>query len=147
MHDKTKALLIAALLLPAMAVAGNENDASQNKQLQIEQIQEETALYEAMLAREKIRHELRTLEQGSVTGHQPENAAGTSSGSQAFSSPRLKEIFGIQPQLSARVILPGGTETDVRAGQALPGTLFMVEQITPDSVILEYNGNRQTLRP
>ena len=74
MHDKTKALLIAALLLPAMAVAGNENDASQNKQLQIEQIQEETALYEAMLAREKIRHELRTLEQGispvsgSVTG-------------------------------------------------------------------------------
>lgn len=64
MHDKTKALLIAALLLPAMAVAGNENDASQNKQLQIEQIQEETALYEAMLAREKIRHELRTLEQG-----------------------------------------------------------------------------------
>ncbi|EEU9457479.1 type IV pilus biogenesis protein PilP, partial [Escherichia coli] len=34
-----------------------------------------------------------------------------------------------------------------RAGQALPGTLFMVEQITPDSVILEYNGNRQTLRP
>ncbi|HBB8306140.1 TPA: type IV pilus biogenesis protein PilP, partial [Escherichia coli] len=56
-------------------------------------------------------------------------------------------IFGIQPQLSARVILPGGTETDVRAGQALPGTLFMVEQITPDSVILEYNGNRQTLRP
>lgn len=54
MHDKTKALLIAALLLPAMAVAGNENDASQNKQLQIEQIQEETALYEAMLAREKF---------------------------------------------------------------------------------------------
>ena len=111
MHDKTKALLIAALLLPAMAVAGNENDASQNKQLQIEQIQEETALYEAMLAREKIRHELRTLEQGispvsgSVTGHQPENAAGTPSGSQALSSPRLKEIFGIQPQLSARVIL------------------------------------------
>ncbi len=36
-----------------MAVVGNENDASQNKQLQIEQIQEETALYEAMLAREK----------------------------------------------------------------------------------------------
>ena len=34
MYDKTKALLIAALLLSAMAVAGNENDAPQNKQLQ-----------------------------------------------------------------------------------------------------------------
>lgn len=65
MHAKTKALLVSALLLPATAMATTGNAEEQSpRQLQIEQIQDETALYEAMLAREKIRHELRMLEQG-----------------------------------------------------------------------------------
>lgn len=65
MHAKTKALLVSALLLPATAMATTGNAEEQSpRQLQIERIQDETALYEAMLAREKIRHELRMLEQG-----------------------------------------------------------------------------------
>lgn len=65
MPDKAKTLLFSVLLLPATAMATTGNAEQQNtQQIRIEQIQEETALYEAMLAREKIRHELRTLEQG-----------------------------------------------------------------------------------
>lgn len=65
MHAKTKALLVSVLLLPTTVMATDGNAPPQNRQqLQIEQIQDETALYEAMLAREKIRHELRTLELG-----------------------------------------------------------------------------------
>lgn len=53
MHAKTKALLVSALLLPttAMATTGNAEEQSP-RQLQIERIQDETALYEAMLTRE-----------------------------------------------------------------------------------------------
>lgn len=69
MPDKAKTLLFSVLLLPATAMATTGNAEQQNtQQIRIEQIQEETALYEAMLAREKIRHELRTLEQGARRG-------------------------------------------------------------------------------
>lgn len=65
MSSKTKALLLSVLILPTTVAASTISNMQQNnRQLQVEQIQEETALYEAMLAREKVRHELRTLEQG-----------------------------------------------------------------------------------
>lgn len=64
MSSKTKALLLSVLILPTTVAASTISNMQQNnRQLQVEQIQEETALYEAMLAREKVRHELRTLEQ------------------------------------------------------------------------------------
>lgn len=54
MLAKTKALLVSVLLLPTTVMATDGNAPPQNRQqLQIEQIQDETALYEAMLAREK----------------------------------------------------------------------------------------------
>lgn len=61
MSSKTKALLLSVLILPTTVAASTISNMQQNnRQLQVEQIQEETALYEAMLAREKVRHELRT---------------------------------------------------------------------------------------
>lgn len=150
MHAKTKALLVSALLLPATAMATTGNAEEQSpRQLQIERIQDETALYEAMLAREKIRHELRTLELGvpAEARGQPESTSAVTTNTQALPSPRLTEIFGVQPHLSARIELPGGNITDVKAGQNLPGTPYLVEKITPDSVVLEQSGIRKTLRP
>ena len=131
-------------------MATDGNAPPQNRQqLQIEQIQDETALYEAMLAREKIRHELRTLELGvpAEARGQPESTSAVTTNTQALPSPRLTEIFGVQPPLSARIELPGGNITDVKAGQNLPGTPYLVEKITPDSVVLEQSGIRKTLRP
>lgn len=58
MSSKTKALLLSVLILPTTVAASTISNMQQNnRQLQVEQIQEETALYEAMLAREKVRHE------------------------------------------------------------------------------------------
>ena len=150
MHAKTKALLVSVLLLPTTVMATDGNAPPQNRQqLQIEQIQDETALYEAMLAREKIRHELRTLELGvpAEARGQPESTSAVTTNTQALPSPRLTEIIGVQPHLSARIELPGGNITDVKAGQNLPGTPYLVEKITPDSVVLEQSGIRKTLRP
>ncbi len=112
MHAKTKALLVSVLLLPTTVMATDGNAPPQNRQqLQIEQIQDETALYEAMLAREKIRHELRTLELGvpAEARGQPESTSAVTTNTQALPSPRLTEIFGVQPHLSARIELPGET--------------------------------------
>ena len=150
MHAKTKALLVSVLLLPTTVMATDGNAPPQNRQqLQIEQIQDETALYEAMLAREKIRHELRTLELGvpAEARGQPESTSAVTTNTQALPSPRLTEIFGVQPQLSARIELSGGHITDVKTGQNIPGTPYLVEKITPDSVVLEQSGIRKTLRP
>ncbi|EPX9950308.1 TPA: type IV pilus biogenesis protein PilP [Escherichia coli O103:H2] len=150
MPDKAKTLLFSVLLLPATAMATNGNAEQQNtQQIRIEQIQEETALYEAMLAREKIRHELRTLEQGgpAEAGRQQESISAVTTNTQASLSPRLTAIFGVQPQLTARIELPGGSISDVKAGQNIPGTTYHVEKITPDSVVLEQSGTRKTLRP
>ncbi|EPL2578440.1 type IV pilus biogenesis protein PilP [Escherichia coli] len=150
MLAKTKALLVSVLLLPTTVMATDGNAPPQNRQqLQIEQIQDETALYEAMLAREKIRHELRTLELGvpAEARGQPESTSAVTTNTQALPSPRLTEIFGVQPHLSAQIELPGGNITDVKAGQNLPGTPYLVEKITPDSVVLEQSGIRKTLRP
>nr|WP_283939323.1 type IV pilus biogenesis protein PilP [Escherichia coli] len=61
--------------------------------------------------------------------------------------PRLTAIFGVHPQLTARIELPGGSISDVKAGQNIPGTTYHVEKITPDSVVLEQSGTRKTLRP
>nr|WP_249926201.1 type IV pilus biogenesis protein PilP [Escherichia coli] len=110
MPDKAKTLLFSVLLLPATAMATTGNAEQQNtQQIRIEQIQEETALYEAMLAREKIRHELRTLEQGgpAEAGRQQESISAVTTNTQASLSPRLTAIFGVQPQLTARIELPG----------------------------------------
>lgn len=150
MHAKTKALLVSALLLPATAMATTGNAEEQSpRQLQIERIQDETALYEAMLAREKIRHELRMLEQGIPA--EPRSSAGKHVRHPDCpvdgDIPRLTEIFGVQPQLSARIELSGGHITDVKTGQNIPGTPYLVEKITPDSVVLEQSGIRKTLRP
>ncbi|HAX2347861.1 TPA: type IV pilus biogenesis protein PilP, partial [Escherichia coli] len=119
------------------------------RQLQIERIQDETALYEAMLTREKIRHELRMLEQGipAEPGRPQESTSAIPTAPSTAASPRLTEIFGVQPQLSARIELPGGHITDVKAGQNIPGTPYLVEKITPESVVLEQSGIRKTLRP
>ncbi|EMA2754522.1 type IV pilus biogenesis protein PilP, partial [Escherichia coli] len=112
-------------------------------------IQDETALYEAMLTREKIRHELRMLEQGipAEPGRPQESTSAIPTAPSTAASPRLTEIFGVQPQLSARIELPGGHITDVKAGQNIPGTPYLVEKITPESVVLEQSGIRKTLRP
>ncbi|EGO4138687.1 type IV pilus biogenesis protein PilP [Escherichia coli] len=150
MHAKTKALLVSALLLPATAIATTGNAEEQSpRQLQIERIQDETALYEAMLTREKIRHELRMLEQGipAEPGRPQESTSAIPTAPSTAASPRLTEIFGVQPQLSARIELPGGHITDVKAGQNIPGTPYLVEKITPESVVLEQSGIRKTLRP
>lgn len=90
MPDKAKTLLFSVLLLPATAMATTGNAEQQNtQQIRIEQIQEETALYEAMLAREKIRHELRTLEQGvpAEAGRQQESISAVTTNVQALPSP------------------------------------------------------------
>ncbi|EEY6723430.1 type IV pilus biogenesis protein PilP [Escherichia coli] len=150
MPDKAKTLLFSVLLLPATAMATTGNAEQQNtQQIRIEQIQEETALYEAMLAREKIRHELRTLEQGvpAEAGRPQESTSAIPTAPSTAASPRLTEIFGVQPQLSARIELSGGHITDVKTGQNIPGTTYHVEKITPDSVVLEQSGTRKTLRP
>ncbi|EOL1347841.1 type IV pilus biogenesis protein PilP [Escherichia coli] len=150
MPDKAKTLLFSVLLLPATAMATTGNAEQQNtQQIRIEQIQEETALYEAMLAREKIRHELRMLEQGipAEPGRPQESTSAIPTAPSTAASPRLTEIFGVQPQLSARIELSGGHITDVKTGQNIPGTPYLVEKITPDSVVLEQSGIRKTLRP
>ena len=150
MHAKTKALLVSALLLPATAMATTGNAEEQSpRQLQIERIQDETALYEAMLAREKIRHELRMLEQGipAEPGRPQESTSAIPTAPSTATSPRLTEIFGVQPQLRARIELSGGHITDVKTGQNIPGTPYLVEKITPDSVVLEQSRIRKTLRP
>lgn len=149
MPDKAKTLLFSVLLLPATAMATTGNAEQQNtQQIRIEQIQEETALYEAMLAREKIRHELRTLEQG---GPQRPDVS-----RKAFPQSQQIHRHHYPPpdsniRCSASADCPdrtsGGSISDVKAGQNIPGTTYHVEKITPDSVVLEQSGTRKTLRP
>ena len=147
MSSKTKALLLSVLILPTTVAASTIS----NMQQQVEQIQEETALYEAMLAREKVRHELRTLEQGEpaepVHSQESSSAVTTDTPAPITGIPRLTEISGVHPQITARIQLPGGQTADVKEGQHIPGTTFRVEKITTDSVVLEQNGIRTTLQP
>ncbi|MDX1861238.1 type IV pilus biogenesis protein PilP [Escherichia coli] len=148
MPDKAKTLLFSVLLLPATAMATTGNAEQQNtQQIRIEQIQEETALYEAMLAREKIRHELRTLEQGARRGR---TSAGKHFRSHnkytGITIPRLTAIFGVQPQLTARIELPG-KHLRCEGGPEHPRNHLSRGKITPDSVVLEQSGTRKTLRP
>lgn len=111
MHAKTKALLVSVLLLPTTVMATDGNAPPQNRQqLQIEQIQDETALYEAMLAREKSVMSCVHWSWGSRRG---QRSAGKHFRSHnkytGITIPRLTEIFGVQPHLSARIELPGET--------------------------------------
>ena len=152
MSSKTKALLLSVLILPTTVAASTISNMQQNnRQLQVEQIQEETALYEAMRAREKVRHELRTLEQGEpaepVHSEESSSAVTTDTPAPITGIPRLTEISGVHPQITARIQLPGGQTADVKEGQHIPGTTFRVEKITTDSVVLEQNGIRTTLQP
>ncbi|EOJ4917735.1 type IV pilus biogenesis protein PilP, partial [Escherichia coli] len=80
-------------------------------------------------------------------GRQQESISAVTTNTQASLSPRLTAIFGVHPQLTARIELPGGSISDVKAGQNIPGTTYHVEKITPDSVVLEQSGTRKTLRP
>ncbi|HCX7263628.1 TPA: type IV pilus biogenesis protein PilP, partial [Escherichia coli] len=121
MSSKTKALLLSVLILPTTVAASTISNMQQNnRQLQVEQIQEETALYEAMLAREKVRHELRTLEQGEpaepVHSQESSSAVTTDTPAPITGIPRLTEISGVQPQITARIQLPGGQTADVKEG-------------------------------
>ncbi|ELO1954018.1 TPA: type IV pilus biogenesis protein PilP, partial [Escherichia coli] len=108
MSSKTKALLLSVLILPTTVAASTISNMQQNnRQLQVEQIQEETALYEAMLAREKVRHELRTLEQGEpaepVHSQESSSAVTTDTPAPITGIPRLTEISGVHPQITARI--------------------------------------------
>ena len=54
MSSKTKALLLSVLILPTTVAASTISNMQQNnRQLQVEQIQEETALYEANAGKKK----------------------------------------------------------------------------------------------
>ncbi|EFN6524198.1 type IV pilus biogenesis protein PilP [Escherichia coli] len=155
MHVKTKALLLSVILFPVPLLATTENSnihtvvPTPTNVIQIELIQAETVLYEAQLAREKARNELRTLgdEIPATQGYQQNDESGSIKNAPVYSQLKLKEIFGIQPQLYARIKLPGGVPADVKAGQNLPGTGYKVEQITQDTVVLERDGVKLTLRP
>ena len=96
-----------------------------------------------------IKIALRMLEQGipAEPGRPQESTSAIPTAPSTATSPRLTEIFGVQPQLSARIELSGGHITDVKTGQNIPGTPYLVEKITPDSVVLEQSGIRKTLRP
>ena len=153
MSSKTKALLLSVLILPTTVAASTISNMQQNnRQLQVEQIQEETALYEAMLAREKVRHELRTLEQGEpaepVHSQESSSAVTTDTPAPITGIPRLTEISGVQPPDNRQGYNCRADKlADVKEGQHIPGTTFRVEKITTDSVVLEQNGIRTTLQP
>lgn len=105
MSSKTKALLLSVLILPTTVAASTISNMQQNNRQPVEQIQEETALYEAMLAREKVRHELRTPEQGEpaepVHSQESSSAVTTDTPAPITGIPRLTEISGVQPQITA----------------------------------------------
>nr|AAL05520.1 PilP [Escherichia coli] len=149
MPDKAKTLLFSVLLLPATAMATTGNAEQQNtQQIRIEQIQEETALYEAMWQERRSAMNCEHWSRGPAeAGGQQESISAVTTNTQASLSPRLTAIFGVHPQLTARIELPGGSISDVKAGQNIPGTTYHVEKITPDSVVLEQSGTRKTLRP
>lgn len=145
MLAKTKALLVSVLLLPTTVMATDGNAPPQNRQqLQIEQIQDETALYEAMLAREKS--VMSCVHWSWGFPQRPEVSRKALPQSQQihrhYHPPPDRNIWcTASPERPNRT--SGGNITDVKAGQNLPGTPYLVEKITPDSVVLEQSGIRK----
>ncbi|EEJ4252259.1 type IV pilus biogenesis protein PilP [Salmonella enterica subsp. enterica serovar 4,[5],12:b:-] len=134
--------------------SGEEIKYSSPTVLQVEQIQAETVIYEAKLARQKAVSELRNLDLNGVTGstaaiHSPPGPSlpdADVSLTQAISKAmRVTEIWGTPEQMSARITLPDGSVADVSAGQQLPGTPYSVESVTREGVWLRNGTEKRQL--
>ncbi|EKB8713367.1 type IV pilus biogenesis protein PilP, partial [Escherichia coli] len=123
--------------------------------LQVEQIQAETVIYEAKLARQKAVSELRNLDLNGVASATPaitpssgySSLADTDIPAQrvAAKSLRVIEIFGTPQQMSARISLLDGSVTDVKVGQSIPGTSYKVASITGNGVWIQNGTEKRQL--
>lgn len=123
--------------------------------LQVEQIQAETVIYEAKLARQKAVSELRNLDLNGVASATPaitpssgySSLADTDIPAQrvAAKSLRVIEIFGTPQQMSARISLLDGSVTDVKVGQSIPGTPYKVASITGNGVWIQNGTEKRQL--
>ncbi|MEF4610837.1 type IV pilus biogenesis protein PilP [Escherichia coli] len=118
--------------------------------LQVEQIQAETVIYEAKLARQKAVSELRNLASATPaitpsSGYS--SLADTDIPAQrvAAKSLRVIEIFGTPQQMSARISLLDGSVTDVKVGQSIPGTSYKVASITGNGVWIQNGTEKRQL--
>ena len=123
--------------------------------LQVEQIQAETVIYEAKLARQKAVSDLRNLDLNGVASATPaitpssgySSLADTDIPAQrvAAKSLRVIEIFGTPQQMSARISLMDGSVTDVKVGQSIPGTSYKVASITGHGVGIQNGTEKRQL--
>lgn len=105
----------------------------------LEQIQAETVLYEAQVARSKA---LKSLQESdgyvSVPVTIPGEIGNSTTVKKANSNvlPSIAEIFGKNKDLLARISLQDGSVAEVRKNQRVPGTPFTVKRITVNEVIV-----------
>jgi type IV pilus biogenesis protein PilP len=108
----------------------------------LEQIQAETVLYEAQVARSKA---LKSLQESdgyvSVPVTIPGEIGNSNTVKKANSNvlPLITEIFGTSKDLRVRVLLQDGSVAEVRNNQRIPGTELTVKKTTVNEVIVSDN--------
>lgn len=123
---------------------------------ELEALQTETLLYEARLARDKARNELKKYDaveapQTQVTTPSlPSDDTPSYSGKSEISSgsdkdsnvvlPLVIQIFGQGNHLKAKLLLSSSRHVTVSQGSGIPGTPFVVRQITPQRVDVQKPG-------
>lgn len=135
-----------------------EEDASRITLGELETLQAETLLYEARLARDKARNELKkygvtdtpqaTAQMPTPTPQRDDTPSYSGAGEIANLSdsagqvvlPQIIQIFGQGHHLQAKLLLNSSLRITVSQGSKIPGTPFVVRQITPQRVEVQKPG-------
>lgn len=148
--QNNKPLLLRAVVV-ALVISGcignvakaesqnTSNTASDLTLRRLENIQAETVIYEAQVARAKARKELENngtdISTRIPSGRDGVDVSVTSSStSPTRSLPRIQEIYGSPKNLMVSLAMPDGSAIAASDGQLIPGTGWRVKSITGRSV-------------
>ncbi|BBI93033.1 type IV pilus biogenesis protein PilP [Serratia symbiotica] len=111
----------------------------------LEQIQAETVLLEAKAARARIQRELEESGIDARTANLPLTGRELAILPRAGSLPSVEEIYGSGKQLMARLVLSDGKRAELRQGEQIPGTRFLIETISAREVRVADGNDKRTL--
>lgn len=111
----------------------------------LEQIQAETVLLEAKAARARIQRELEESGIDARTANLPLNGRELAMLPRVGGLPSVEEIYGSGQQLMARLVLFDGKRAELRQGEQIPGTRFLVEAISAREVRVADGNDKRTL--
>lgn len=100
----------------------------------LEQIQAETVMLEAKAAHARIQRELEDSGIDARTANLPLNGRGLAILPRAGGLPSVEEIYGSGQQLMARLVLFDGKRAELRQGEQIPGSRFLIETISAREV-------------